>query len=197
MKKPTNYDETQVSGDYIPVELGGHILIIKSVEETQSKTGREMIKIMFDFAETDKQPGHFMSQFKNDIRPDKKWPHQATHYMLTKDAEGNCSRAFKAFTTSVERSNDGFKIAWGDAFCKCLKDKLVGGVFGMVEQEYQGEVKKRRELRWFRSVDGVLEADIPEDKLLADKPSTPPSHPVGSDGFMNIPEGIDEELPFN
>ncbi len=26
---------------------------------------------------------------------------------------------------------------------------------------------------------------------------TPPPAPVGSDGFMNIPDGIDEELPFN
>ena len=26
---------------------------------------------------------------------------------------------------------------------------------------------------------------------------TPPPAPVGADGFMNIPDGIDEELPFN
>lgn len=27
--------------------------------------------------------------------------------------------------------------------------------------------------------------------------STTPPAPIGSDGFMNIPDGIDEELPFN
>lgn len=27
--------------------------------------------------------------------------------------------------------------------------------------------------------------------------SMPPSQPAGDDGFMNIPDGIDEELPFN
>lgn len=37
MKKPANYDNTQASGEFTPVELGGHFLIIRDVEETQSK----------------------------------------------------------------------------------------------------------------------------------------------------------------
>lgn len=28
-------------------------------------------------------------------------------------------------------------------------------------------------------------------------PSSPSAPPIGSDGFMNIPDGIDEELPFS
>lgn len=72
MRKPNNYENTQAQGEFIPVELGGHYLIIKEVLEMQSKTGKEMIKISFDFATADKQAGYFMESFKNDIRPDRK-----------------------------------------------------------------------------------------------------------------------------
>ena len=86
MQKPNNYDETQAGGEFTPVELGGHKLVIKQVNETKSKTGKDMIVVLFDFADDDKQPGYFMEQFQNDIRPDKKWPNQATQYILTEDA---------------------------------------------------------------------------------------------------------------
>ena len=29
MRKPNNYENTQAQGEFIPVELGGHYLIIK------------------------------------------------------------------------------------------------------------------------------------------------------------------------
>ena len=47
--------------------------------------------------------------------------------------------------------------------------------------------------------------EVPEDKLLPEGPAptasnpavTDPAHPLGGDdGFVNIPDGIDEELPF-
>ena len=40
MNKPNNYDNTQAAGEFTPVELGGHKLIIKQVTETTSKIGR-------------------------------------------------------------------------------------------------------------------------------------------------------------
>ncbi len=38
MQKPKSYEETKASGDFTPVELGGHRLIIKQVSETTTKT---------------------------------------------------------------------------------------------------------------------------------------------------------------
>ena len=193
MQKPNNYDQTQAGGDFTPVELGGHKLIIKQVSETKSKNGKDMIVVLFDFAPEDAQAGYFTEMFKNDIRPDKKWPNQATQYILTEDAEGKCNRSFKTFTTYVEHSNTGFTTQWGDNFGAQFKNKKIGGVFGVVEEEYNGERKKKRKLRWFTSYDKALEAEVPEDKLL---PTGTVSKP-DADGFMNIPDGIDEELPFN
>lgn len=201
MQKPNNYENTQAQGEFTPVELGGHKLIIKQVNETVSKKGKQMIVVLFDFAPDDIQPGYFTKQFRDDIRPDKKWPNQATQYILTEDENGDCSRSFKTFITCVEHSNSGFTTQWGDAFAKQFKNKKIGGVFGSQMDYYDGKEKEKRVLRWFISVDKVTDAKIPEmSETQAYKNHingyAPGSTPAG-DGFMNIPDGIDEELPFN
>ena len=129
MQKPQNYEQTQAAGEFINIELGGHYLVIKQVEEMTNKNGKPMIKISFDTADNDKQPHYFADRFRNDIRPDKKWPNNGVYYMNTEDSEEKCSRTFKGFTTSVEKSNPGFSVQWGDGFAACFKNKLVGGIF--------------------------------------------------------------------
>lgn len=198
MLKPANYENTQAGGEFIPIELGGHIIEIKEVTEMESRNGKNMIKISFDFAKGDRQFEYFTKLFKDDIRPDKKWPSNGTTYILTEDQGGNCSRSFKTFTTSVEKSNPGFSIDWGDKFEGCFKGKLVGGVFGIVHDYYNGKNISKRQLRWFRSIDGVETADIPNEIETKEyKQANAPQSELGGDGFMNIPEGLDEELPFN
>ena len=131
MQKPKNYENTQAQGEFTPVELGGHRLVIKSVEERMSKTNKPMLVVFFDFAQGDKQAGYFTEAFKNDIRPEKKWPNQATQYILTEDDNGNCSRSFKTFVTCVEHSNKGFSCWKADDTLDFngIKRKLVGGVY--------------------------------------------------------------------
>lgn len=203
VSKPTDYDKTPASSGYEPPELGGHKLVIKQVSEKQSKTGKPMIVVLFDFADDDKQPGYFSEQFANDIRPDKKWPNQATQYILTEDADGKCTRNFKTFTTCVEHSNAGFSVQWEDKFCQCFKGKKIGGVFGEQMDYYNGEEKKKRVLRWFVSLDKVADAAVPDMsetkayKEYKQGGGMPNYGTPGEDGFMNIPDGIDEELPFN
>ena len=193
MKKPNSYNETQASGNFTPIELGGHYLEIKQVEEMQSRTGRDMIKVSFDFARNDSQPAYFANAFKDDVRPDKKWPNAGTTYILTEDNDGNCSRQFKTFCTCVENSNNGFEVVWGDGFAQCFKNKAVGAVFGEVEEEYNGSVHINHKLRWFISKDKVDGATVPEAKYLNNRQ---PQTATANDGFMNIPDGLDEELPF-
>lgn len=201
MKKPNNYDETQTQGEFIPVELGGHLMVIKEVCEMTSKGGKPMIKVSFDFAKNDKQAGYFEKMFRDDIRPDKKWPNQATQYILTEDSEGNCSRSFKTFITCVEHSNKEFKTQWGDKFEGQFRNKQIGGVFGLQMDYYEGREIEKRVLRWFVSVDKAPDASIPEmseTRAYKDYISSQRKTPApGSNGFMDIPDGTDEELPFN
>lgn len=197
MNKPNGYEETKASGAYEPVTLGGHYLVIKNVEEKKASNGRDMIVVYFDFAQEDAQAGYFAESFKNDIRPDKKWSNQATQYILVDDENGNCSRAFKTFTTCVEHSNNGFKVQWGDNFCAQFKNKRIGGVFGEQMDYYNGEEKKKRVLRWFVSTDKVKDAEAPEISLTTAYKNRPSTGSAAGNDFMSVQDGIDEELPFN
>jgi len=190
MQKPNNYAETQVGGDYTPVELGGHTAIIKNVEETTSKNGKPMIKVSIDFDKADSQPEYFMESFKADIRPDKKWPFQGTQYIMSEDSNGACSKSFKSFITSVEKSNNA-ECVWGDKFAAWFKNKKVGVVIGEVEEEYNGETKMRRRIRFFCNYDSAKTANVPDPKYLSG--SAPSSSPAG---FVNVPAGAEDEIPF-
>lgn len=192
MQKPNGYDEVQIGGDFTPVELGGHHMIIKGVKEQVNKNGEPMIVVAFDFAKNDKQPEYFSEQFDKDIRPEKKWPFNGTQYINTMDYQdkSKTSKSFKSFITSYERSNNTTAV-WGDKFCEQFKDKKIGGVFGIVEEEYNGEIKKRHKLRWFCEDNKADSQQIPQEKLLNNSTS-----PKSGNDFMNIPEGSAEEIPF-
>lgn len=199
MQKPNDYDNVQAYGDFIPLKLGGHICKIMQVKETTSKAGKEMLEISLDIAEGD-QKDYFAQQYKSDTRENKKWG--CVVYQLVKDNDGNTSKGFKTFITSAENSNSGFKVSWGNNFAACFKGKLIGGVFGR-EQYLNSYCEKKFATKCvqFRSVESIRNGvDIPEDKLLPESqdngygPGYTPST-IG-DGFMNIPNGLEEELPF-
>lgn len=190
MQKPSGYNEVNV-GDFTPIELGGHHAIIKDVKESQTRTGKPMIIVAIDFAPNDKQPGYFMDSFEKDIRPEKKWPYQAVQYIVTVDKDNKTNRSFKGFIRAFEDSN-GCEAVWGDAFCRQFKNKRIGVVYGNVEEEYNGERKMRRRIRWFCN-DAVAEnAKVPEDKLLSNISAGKPDN----NGFVNISNDSEEEIPF-
>lgn len=191
MKKPEGYDETQ-TGNFTPVNLGGHTAVIKRVQETTSKNGRPMLQIALDFDSKDEQPGYFRQMFDDDNRADKKWPFQGTQYILTEDQNGKCSRSFKSFITSTEESN-GAECQWGTSFESWFKNKKIGVVYGEVEEEYQGEIKTRRRIRYFCNYDKAKAADIPAKKIFQ---GVRPAQPAQTDDFMNIPDVTEEEIPF-
>ncbi len=197
MNMPKNYDKTPIQGERIEVQEGGHQLIIYQVVETETKKGRPMIVVQYDFAQGDKQAGLAATTYKDDVSPEKKWPHFATSYIQVEDQDGNTSRNFKTFCSSVEASNPGFKISWGDGFAACFRKKLVGAVFGPVENEYQGHISIRNELRWYCSAEKAKDAKVPALKALK-KDTAPQSDPTSLGDFLNIPDNADDDgLPFN
>ena len=185
MQKPKNYDSVAASLTFEPLALGGHVCIIKGVEEAKSKAGKDMLKVALDIAEGDPQAGYYAEKFKNDDRPDKKWP--CISYVVLEDKDGNCSRQLAGFVTSVEESNPGFQFPWDQV--AYLKGKKVGGVFG--QEEYQndkGEIKKATKLSWFCSADRAADAKVP--KLKEYKAGTSPAKPAGWADISN------DDIPF-
>lgn len=202
MNKPQNYDTTQAAGEFEPIKLGGHKMVIKQVSEKESQNGLNMLVILFDFAEGDEQTGYFMKQFENDIRPDKKYPNTGTNYMIIDESVDYGVRNLKTFITCVEKSNPGFTVKWGDNFGQQFKGKLIGGIFRAEKDWYGGREIKRHKLAWFRSIEGIKDADIPEERTTRayddhlKEAAIMGADPAGPDGFMNIPDSVDEELPF-
>lgn len=196
MQKPNNFDDVNAGGEYTPIETGGHHAVIMSVKEQKSSTGKDMVVVALDFAKNDVQPGYFKDQFDKDTRSDKKWPYQGVQYIVTEDNDGKCSRSFKGFITAFEKSNN-VTTNWGDKFCNQFKNKKIGVVYGEVEEEYNGEIKTRRRIRWFCEDAKADEASVPEKKYFTGSiPKKADSASDKNDGFMNIPENADEEIPF-
>ena len=202
MQKPSGYDEAQASGEFIPVELGGHYAIIKQVSETQSKGGRDMIVVLYDFVKPDKQAGYFSNQFNSDDREQKKWPFAGSKYIMVQDYNdpSKTSRQFKTFCTCVEKSNN-YTIAWGgNAWAQQFKSKFIGVVFGEEESEYEGKISMRRVPKWFCKTDAVKDATIPQPKYINGvSPAAQTSQAATAetaDAFLSIPDGMDEEIPF-
>ena len=195
MNKPNNYENTQVSGDYIPVELGGHYATIKNVAERETKNGDPMIVVSIDFDKKDRQPGYFTDMFKKDVRPDKKWPNQATNYITT-EYGGACTKGFKSFIKAYADSNGltEDQIKWGSDFAAQFKNKRIGVVFGNVEEIYNGKTGLRRKIRWFCGYDNVSKQNIPADKLENGGQKAQSDIPI--DTFVNVSDD-DEDLPFN
>ena len=129
---------------------------------------------------------------------------------LTKDPEirysqGENATAVARYTLAVERrfKRDGEPTA---DFIPCV----VFGRAGEFAQQYfrQGlriSISGRIQTGSYTNKDGVKvytteviveEQEFAESKSEAESHGNDSSEPLG-DGFMNIPDGIDEELPFN
>ena len=194
MQKPNSFDDVNAGGEFTPIALGGHHAVIVSVKEQKSSTGKDMVVVALDFAKNDSQPGYFKDQFDKDTRSEKKWPYQGVQYIVTEDADGKCSRSFKGFITSFERSNN-VTTNWGDKFVNQFKNKKIGVVYGEVEEEYNGEIKTRHRIRWFCEDAKADSQNVPDKKYYTGTINKPAAKP-NDDGFMSIPEGTDEEIPF-
>lgn len=194
MNKPNNFENTQAAGDFIPVELGAHYGIIKNVSEKETKNGDPMIVVSIDFDKKDAQADYFTEQFKKDVRPEKKYPNQATNY-ITSEYNGACTKGFKSFIKAYADSN-GLKetdIKWGNDFAKQFKNKKIGVVFGEVEELYNGEQKMRRKIRWFCDYSKVPEQNMPQPVFLKE---TNVASSNASTDFMNVSDS-DDEIPFD
>ncbi|MCH1984184.1 DUF669 domain-containing protein [Ruminococcus sp. OA3] len=197
MQKPNDYETTKPYGEYEALPAGGYVCRIVQVIETRSKKGKDMLQIALDIAEGEYQ-GKFQKEFSENTREDKKWP--CTVYQLVLDAEGKTNRGLKTFLDAVEASNPGFRVIWGDTFCDNLRHRLVGGIFGReaYEKANGNGTGWSTKCQSFRETTAIREGryQIPEDKPLKAgrqqwQPATDP------DGFMSIPDGACEELPFN
>lgn len=191
IKKFKDYEQTKSYGDYEKLPKGGYVLVIKGAEVLQNRIG-DYIKISADIYE-----GEFIQfftrEYKNQQTEDKKWH---CNYLLNipkddgSEQDGWTKRKFKTFTEALEESNEGYHFDWDE---QKFKGKLIGGLFN--EREYEGrDGAVRKATNWANvcTVDKIREGSytLPDDKLINKAPTT------SSTGFMDIPDSVDDELPF-
>ncbi len=209
IKKPEGYDQAQAyTGEFVSLPAGCYVCVIKQVSQTETQNHRPQFVILFDIAE-----GEFKGIYQNRYDADKrKDPKTAKWKGVHKQVmDGDALPRFKGIMTSIEKSNPGYTFQWGiEDNEKTLVGKKFGAVMGREEFITQnGDRRFSTKIVWVRSLDGLKDAKVPEDKLLTDAdiaewnrthmpvqpaPAADPS--LAADGFMNIPDGIDEELPF-
>lgn len=195
MKAFKNYDKTQAytsGGMKLPV--GGYVLKILAVKIIDGQNGNsDQMEISYDVAEGD-HAEFYKRQYNSQQGEDKKWK-GTTRIWLPKD-DGTekdewTKRRFKTFIVSVEESNDGFHWDWDE---NKLKGLLVGGVFNDKEWCLNGNTGYFTNLHHFVTVSDIRENNfkIPDPTYLKNRPAAP-----ADNGFVNIPAGAPEELPFN
>ena len=195
IKKFSDYEQTKGYGDYERLPKGGYVLVIKAAQLMQNSMG-EYIKVSADIYEGE-YIQFFTRAYKAQQSEDKHW---TCNYLLNvpnddgSERDGWTKRKFKTFTEALEDSNEGYHFDWDE---RRFKGLLIGGLFN--EREYEGRNGDvRRATNWggVCAVSKIREGNykLPADKLLNKGYSA--TAPASSDGFMSIPDGDDEELPF-
>lgn len=182
MKPITNIASVQEAGESKRLPAGGYIVKYTKVEDVPEKN---YLFMEFDIAE-----GEYSGYYEELYDRLDFWA-------------GRCFRSytekalpmFKRMCSAVTKSNKGFIF---DGNEHCDESTLVGKKVGMIlgEEEYignDGSTKTRLYVAREISVDDVKAGKfkIPALKKLAEDTAKP-----NNDGFMNIPEGTDEEMPF-
>ena len=173
MRKFNDYDTTEVNDFGERLKLGGHICkVLEAKVETgnSQKDGKpyEMLVIKFDIDEPDAQAGFYNRKFVQDAQKDAinaKWKGYYRLSVPNDNSEDFIKKAFKTFTTSIEKTNPGYIWNWEE---NTLVGKKFGGIFGYEEFSLPttGETILLTKIRFVRSTEKIEEAVIPKVKLL-------------------------------
>lgn len=199
IKRFKDYDQTKAYGNYETLPKGGYVMQIKEAKVIPNKSGNgEHLEISADIYEGDYN-GYFLKDWQNQQAEDKKW--RGKFYVNIPADDGSeqdawTKRRFKTFTEAVEDSNEGYHFDWDETK---FKGKLVGGLFNEREWEAQdGQIRKTTNWGGVTAVENIRSGDytLPKDRLIDRGYNQPPAPATDSNGFMSIPDGIDEEMPF-
>ena len=205
MKALNNFEESKKKAAYkgssrLPV--GGYVAKIKDVRYEEGKNDNsDMIILAYDIAEGEHKD-FFKNQFDNNTQEDKKWKGRTTIYVPKDDGSERdewTKTAFARWTNAFEDSNKGYVWDWDE---KKWKGKMIGLIYGEVGTVIDGKPIEYTECRFPESVEKVRSGDFKIPAFKARKGYDEAIDKQGDEerandkGFMNIPDTIDEELPF-
>lgn len=195
MQSFSGFDRNNTFQDYEKLPAGCYelkILGAKVVENNGSKT----LNVQFDIASGDFKD-FYTNQYKANTAEDKKYKGVLRIWCPKGDGTDKDAMTIRSFNTNlfaIEDSNPGWSWAWDESQ---LKGKVVGGLFREREYEFNGKTGFFTECSGFTDIEKVRsgKAKTPKTKYLNGS-SAASTVSADSQGFMNIPTGEEEELPF-
>ncbi len=198
IKKFNDFDQTKGYTDSAQLPRGGYVCKIVGAKPMDGGYGQS-IKIAFDIIEGDYKD-YYQKKYAANNSEDKKWPGTFLLNVPSDDGserDGWTKRRFRTFTDALEDSNLGYHFDWDETK---FKNKLIGFVFNYREWEASdGKVVLIPNPANVTSVDNIRKENykIPADRMLKGRKATAPaSSPADPMGFMAVPEGSEEEIPF-
>ena len=192
--KKRNFDRTNVYREVEKLPAGGYVIRILNAKEEEYDWG-SILAIAFDIEEGEYK-GFYNRNFQNQTTEDKKWKGVFRLNIPKDDGSEKDAWTQKRFNTTIvniEDSNPGYFFDWDEAK---LKGKIVGALFNNKEYLFNGKTGFFTNCHSFVTAETIRSGKftVPADTLLKSRPAT--AAPVDANGFMSIPDGVDEELPF-
>lgn len=179
--KRVDMTNVKEAGEFDRLPAGAYVCVITGVEDFPDK---EYLKVTYDIA-----AGKYEGYYEKLRKDHADWAWLGAY---VKSYKTKALPMFKRFCSAISKSNGNFVFDGNtvNADEKTLIGKRLGLVFQ--DEEYytnSGEKKTRLIVNRECPVDKVSTQKIPDVKKLPDEPES-------ADQFMNIPDGIDEEMPF-
>lgn len=207
MKAFSGYEEAKKAASYNPGEklpAGGYVCKVLGVKFEEGQDGNsDQITLQFDIEEGDYK-GFFKNQYDNNTNEDKKYKGVVRIYIPKDDGSEKdtwTKNSFARWTKSFEESNKGYVWDWDE---KKWKGKLIGITFGETGTVINGKEVVYTEARSAESVENIRSGKFYQQKFKSKNGYTgngangsSSSSASSSNGFMDIPDGVAEELPFN
>ena len=200
MRQFNGFDRNDTYKEVERLPIGGYILKILDVKEVTGEWGNTLV-ISFDIAEGEFKD-FFAANYKAQTGEDKKW--KGTYRLHVPKDDGSeqdawNKRRFNTVIVNIEESNSGYHWDWDE---RKLKGKLIGALFNDKEYDYNGRHGFFTNCHSLVPVEKIRSGkyEVPAPTMLKQKTTSSNPWPAGStpgtDDFMNIPDGVDEQLPF-
>ena len=198
MALPTYNKSKRKSNTFEQLPKGAYVIKIMGAKEDTWPSGDKVVRIAFDIAEG-KYMGFYQAMFDRNTNEDRQWPYDAVFNLNVPNdnSQPYVWDNWNTFFADLEDSNSGFIF---DGDLKKLKGKVIGGKFHIEQTAKNGNVYDHTKMKWSCVADDVRNGKagrLPNDKLIGTgRTASKTSSTSEMDGFLSIPEGCEEELPF-
>lgn len=183
--QPINLANVQEAGIGNGLKAGGYVCRITNVEDVVDK---KYLLVEFDIAE-----GEYKDYYKNLEERANFWGGS-----MIRSYKETALSMLKRFCSAVTKSNPGYIFDAGEQNSdeKTLKGKLVGLV--LREEEYiknNGALGTRLRVDYETEVDKIRKGDFKVKEIKRLPEDQRPKEETAE--FVSVPEGVQEEIPFN